>query len=351
MTASSATLRSESAPVVGKGGLIRVSSGTAICLGLRRGALAAKPTTAYLLTYTGGKCLANCAFCSQARESSSEAEMLSRVKWPLYPLDSVLERIAAAAEEGTIRRVCVQALEYPGVSQGLAELVGAIRSISDLPLSVSCPPLSRDEMSRLSKLGVERIAVSLDAATEELFDSLKGSQVGCSRTWEDYLETLREAIACFGRGKVVVHLIAGLGETEQQMLSLIQEVVDMGAQPALFAFTPLPGTRLEGTAPPRVESYRRVQLGQSLMTGGHSRYWEMRFDEEGSLVDAGTSIDVLNALVSEGSPFMTSGCPACNRPYYNEEPLGPMYNYPKALTPEDRAQVRRQLASLLQGGS
>jgi biotin synthase len=32
-----------------------------------------------------------------------------------------------------------------------------------------------------------------------------------------------------------------------------------------------------------------------------------------------------------GESFMTRGCPDCNRPYYNERPGGPMYNYPFPL--------------------
>ncbi|HDI74230.1 MAG TPA: hypothetical protein ENF57_04430 [Candidatus Korarchaeota archaeon] len=26
--------------------------------------------------------------------------------------------------------------------------------------------------------------------------------------------------------------------------------------------------------------------------------------------------------------FLTSGCPSCNRPFYNERPRGPIYNFP-----------------------
>ena len=64
---------------------VRVSTGTAIVLGLAQGKLDAEPTTAYLMTYKQGKCTANCGFCPQARGSKSSAEMLSRVTWPTFP--------------------------------------------------------------------------------------------------------------------------------------------------------------------------------------------------------------------------------------------------------------------------
>ena len=35
--------------------------------------------------------------------------------------------------------------------------------------------------------------------------------------------------------------------------------------------------------------------------------------------------------------FETSGCPGCNRPYYNERPGGMLYNYPRPLTAAEAA--------------
>jgi biotin synthase-related radical SAM superfamily protein len=33
--------------------------------------------------------------------------------------------------------------------------------------------------------------------------------------------------------------------------------------------------------------------------------------------------------------FRTSGCPGCNRPFYNERATGPIYNYPRELREEE----------------
>jgi len=40
---------------------------------------------------------------------------------------------------------------------------------------------------------------------------------------------------------------------------------------------------------------------------------------------------------------LTSGCPNCNRPYYNEKPSGPIYNYPRPLKKEEIAKVMLEL--------
>ena len=114
--------------------LIRVSLGTAIVLGLLDGKLDAKPTTAYLMTYRLGKCTANCGFCPQARASKSNAELLSRVSWPTFPTPNVLTALSDSAKEGRIKRVCIQALNYPDVFGHLESLVKEIKK----PLGDSC---------------------------------------------------------------------------------------------------------------------------------------------------------------------------------------------------------------------
>ncbi len=82
---------------------------------------------------------------------------------------------------------------------------------------------------------------------------------------------LNEALEVFGKGNVSTHVIVGLGETEKEAVEVIQRCVDMGVLPALFAFTPVRGTALEAKSPPKLESYRRVQLARYLIVNGKAR--------------------------------------------------------------------------------
>src|SRR4030043_2277768 len=112
---------------------IRVSLGTAIVLGLLESKLDAEPSTAYLMTYRQGKCTANCGFCPQARTSKSSTELLSRVSWPAFPTQGVIIALSKAAGQGKIRRVCIQALNYPLVFTHLEAVVKEIKKSSALP--------------------------------------------------------------------------------------------------------------------------------------------------------------------------------------------------------------------------
>jgi biotin synthase-related radical SAM superfamily protein len=322
---------------------IRVSSGSAVVLELLRGKSDAMPTTAYLLTHRKGKCIANCGFCSQARESRGRADMLSRVLWPIFSTRDVLVGIQKAVGTSATKRVCVQALSYPKVFEHLSALVNEIYLQIKVPISVSCQPLNCEGIRLLSEAGAERIGISLDAATEELFDKVKGHSAGGPYRWEKEFELLGEALSIFGNGMVTTHLIVGLGETERDMIKIIQRCADMDVLPALFAFTPIPGTALESNPPPKVTRYRRIQIARHLLVNGLTTSKDMCFNEEGNIIDFGVNKQILIDVVQTGKPFLTSGCPNCNRPYYNERPGGPIYNYPRRLTEEEVLGIKKQL--------
>ncbi|MDH5754822.1 MAG: radical SAM protein [Candidatus Bathyarchaeota archaeon] len=322
---------------------VRVSLGSAIVLGLSEWKLDAMPTTAYLLTYRRGKCTANCGFCPQARGSRGRADMLSRVSWPVFLTNYALNGIEKAVNNGEIKRVCLQALNYPEVFTHLLALTKAICQNVKVPISISCQPLNHENMKWLAEAGAERIGIPLDAATEELFNKVKGCSVGGPYVWEEQFKLLSEAVEIFGRDNVSTHLIVGLGETEKEMVETIQRCVDIGVLPALFAFTPIPGVALENNPQPPVPVYRHVQLARHLIFHGIARYEDMRFDEKYCISDFGVDKENLMRIIQTGEPFLTSGCPNCNRPYYNEKPSGPIYNYPRSLTEKEIAQTLQEL--------
>jgi biotin synthase-related radical SAM superfamily protein len=321
---------------------VRVSAGSAVVLGLMKAKLDAAPSTAYLMTYRKKKCDANCSFCPQARSSSGRTDLLSRVSWPSFPTIKVVEAIEPAFKRHAIKRVCIQALNYPRVFEDLLALVDAIYSLTRLPISVSCQPVKGEDMVLLREAGIQRIGVALDAATREVFDKTKGSEVDGPYRWEKQLQVLRDATEVFGEGMVSTHLIVGIGETEEQMVKTIQDCVDMDVLPGLFAFTPIQGTGLAGKTPPEVKQYRRIQVAHYLILQKMVRYEDMKFNKD-RLADFGVEGETLGRIVRTGKPFLTSGCSDCNRPYYNERPGGPIYNYPMMLTRSEVSEILREL--------
>ena len=322
---------------------IRVSAGSAMVLGLLKGKIDAKPTTIYLLMCRNEKCSANCGFCPQARKNKGRADMLSRVTWPTFATRRVVDGIARSVTEDAAKRVCIQSLNYPEVFDDLLLLVKEIKSKVTVPISVSCKPLNPKKVKALAEAGVNRISIVLDAATEEIFDNVKGQHIGGPYKWEKQREALKDAVKVFGEGSVSTHLIVGLGETEKDLCEVIQWCVDSGVYPGLFAFTPIPGTAFENNPPPILSSYRRVQVAHYLLTHKKTRLENIEFDNSGCVKNFGISKEQLLDIIDFGEPFLTSGCPGCNRPYYNERPGGPLYNYPRQLRSEEILAAKKML--------
>jgi biotin synthase len=311
---------------------VRVAFGTGVVLGLWRGKLSVSPTTAHLLTYYPARCTANCGFCAQARGSTANPDWLSRVPWPAVELERFVE--AMGRNRSGLKRICCQAMNFPGAVETVRSLVSRLRGLG-LPISVCCQPLSRTDLKELVEAGADRVCIPLDAATPEVFERVKGRGAGGPYRWEEHWASLEEAVRLV-RGRVTTHLIVGLGERENEMVETMERLQRMGVSVALFAFTPIPGTALEFLPPPPLETYRKMQLARYLLERGigcvRTEGGAIRFEGD----------RVLQAVRS-GDPFLTSGCPDCNRPFYNESPRGPLYNFPRRPTPAEVAEIERLL--------
>ena len=333
---------------------INVSIGTAGVLGLAEVAMDVAPTTAYLML--GGRCSMSCGFCAQARTSHASALNLSRVTWPEFSLAQTINRLARAVERGVICRCCLQVTAGQGYYERTLGVVKAIKAATGVPLDAAILPPTMDHVAELIAVGVDHIGFGLDAASEQVFHRVKGGN------WTRSLQLVEETARRYP-GRATAHLIVGLGETEREMVETIQALHDWGVIVGLFAFTPVRGTEMAHVPPPPLEAYRRMQAARHLIARGLARADDFTFSPKGPwsfgtvpngpvrcprtkgrLTDWG--LPQLPALLADGVAFQTSGCPDCNRPYYNERPGGPMYNYARPLSP---AEIQRALAALRDG--
>jgi biotin synthase-related radical SAM superfamily protein len=291
---------------------VGVSAGTAGVVGLRPIRQADVPTTAYVMV--GERCSRDCVFCTQARHSTARAHLLSRVTWPPYPLQDALQAIQRSFAQGDIVRCCLQVTAAPGyLSQTLA-LVRELRSRSSIPVCVSIRVPDIEGVDALLEQGAERVSLALDAACERVYRGVKGAD------WSRQLALLCTAAQLFP-GRIGTHLMAGLGETEQEMVAVIQDMVDRQVTIGLFSFTPVAGTMWEDRPSPALPSYRRIQAAQHLLVIGACRADGFSFSPTGQIVSYGLTLAQLRELLGDGRAFQTAGCPGCNRPYYNERPV------------------------------
>jgi biotin synthase len=120
-------------------------------------------------------------------------------------------------------------------------------------------------------------------------------------------------------------LIFGLGDSEEVFMQCIQNLVNAGGKISLFAFTPVNGGKQ-----PSLAAYRRVQAFRYLCESRFLCIEQCSF-ANGRLISFGLNQTTLVRALNDGDAFRTSGCGDCNRPYYNERPGQPFYNFPRPL--------------------
>ena len=187
----------------------------------------------------------------------------------------------------------------------------------------------------------------------QLLIKVKGRKRGSDLSWQIMEKAIQEAVEVFGKRFVSTHLIIGLGETEKQAIQFLQKFYDLNITVGLFAFTPVKGTTLEKHPQPPIDSYRRIQLARYLINAGKTSYSKIRFgrtkEQKERILDFGVEKEELDQIITYGKPFRTSGCPHCNRPFYNESPGKDLYNYPNDLTEEEVSIVRNTLSDFVEG--
>jgi len=282
----------------------------------------------------GGRCRRSCGFCTRAKDSKASAAALSRVKWPAWEDDLVLAAVEEAYGSGKIERCCLQVTVNTGYLERVKEM--ATRMGKQVPLGASVVA-DANQAGQLLESDLERVGLSLDAVNEESHRRVKGGDLPAA------LSIIEEAARRFP-GRIVTHLMAGLGESEEEMVRMIGQLQEWVVTTALFAFTPIAGTAMEHEHPPSIASYRRIQVAHRLMKQGLAKVDDFEYSSRGEIASFGLPEKELKAALSDGKAFETSGCPGCNRPYYNEPPSGPLYNYPRTLTP---AEVQKALEAAL----
>ena len=340
---------------------VQMSTAAAISLGIMSGKMYRCSCTRclnLLLTYPEG-CRANCAYCGLARHREADRDYADRnfirVDWPAVPMEDLVDIVARDGENSTFHRMCISMITHPNSDM---DTVKVLKKWTDripadqIPVSILSNPttMKRSDVKSLKDLGADIFTVALDAATPELFDRTRGKGVSSPHTWAKYWEVLNDAKDIFGEQKFGAHIIVGMGETENEVLSLVQQLVDMGGHSHMFCFFPEKGSLMDHLPATPRDQWRRVQLARYLIDYAGVRVEQMTFDDKGRVRDFGLPNGELDNIIDTGIAFRTSGCPgkfaddisACDRPY-GDSPPSDIASYPFQPIKKDIKNIRKQL--------
>jgi len=162
-----------------------------------------------LLNAKSGSCPESCSFCSQSSFYDSKIN-----KYPLLPIEVILERAQTAKESGASSFCLVCAYREPPEKdfQQICETISEITKQVDIDVNVSLGFMTHLRARKLKSLGVKRYNHNLEAAesyfskickTHDFADRMKTAQI----VKDEGLE-----LCCGG--------IIGMGETPLQRLEL-----------------------------------------------------------------------------------------------------------------------------------
>ncbi|MET1160120.1 MAG: radical SAM protein [Thermoprotei archaeon] len=318
--------------------VVRISIGSMTELGLTSYRYRYRPETLYLLQYSEYGCIGRCRYCTQSISSSKPKKFLSRITWYPVKLGVVLDKLR---EKNPFKRICFQTILKQGFIEEALRVAESIRNTigNSVGFSLASTPIHKDYLYLFRDMGVDYYGVGLDTSTPEIFKLMNKPY-----TWKTYIRFVEDLVEVFGWRHAIVHLIVGLGENKQELYNTMEKLVGIGANIALFPYTD------PNTLKPSIDpvAYREAQIIRYLLLRGY----KLREILRGNRIDREYILEIIENPEKYYEVFATSGCPHCNRPYYNESPRGPFYNmYSRKHYMEYIEEIRRELLELLRGSA
>jgi radical SAM protein (TIGR04043 family) len=154
-------------------------------------------------------------------------------------------------------------------AQILCESASAIKNAVDLPIQAQCEPPDDDRwFTRMKDAGVDSLGMHLEVVTPSVRERIMPGKASVSV--ERYFSAFDAAVRVFGHGQVSTYILAGLGDSAEDILRICERLVAIGVYPFVVPFVPIAGTPLEDHPAPSPEFMRGVlsPLADLLAAGG-----------------------------------------------------------------------------------
>lgn len=187
-----------------------------------------------------------CQFCAIGQSLAARSTI------PRKTPQQLAEVAKAAVSLDKVAHMVLTTGTPPGTDRGaalLCESAVAIREAVELPLQGQCEPPDDDSWyGAMKRAGIDTLGMHLEAVSQSARERIMPGKAEV--TFERYLHAFRAAIEVFGRGQVTTYILAGLGDTERQILDACAVLLELGVYPFVVPFVPISGTPLEHHPPP-----------------------------------------------------------------------------------------------------
>ena len=178
----------------------------------------------------------------------------------------------AAVELDGVTHMVMTTGTPPGRDRGakiLCESALGVKAAVDLPIQGQCEPPDDDIwFQRMKDAGIDSLGMHLEAVTERVRQRIMPgkAQVSVQR----YFRAFEAAVPVFGHGQVSTYILAGLGDSQKEILDICERLVGVGVYPFVVPFVPISGTPLESHPTPSPAFMHEIlgPLAKLLRDGG-----------------------------------------------------------------------------------
>lgn len=198
-------------------------------------------TTVLQTCFRYGQRASSCQFCAIGQSLAAKQTLAEKSPQQLA------EVAAAAVRLDGVRHVVMTTGTPRSSDRGAGVLAAAARAIRervDIPIQAQCePPADLGWFERLRDAGVDSLGMHLEAVNEEVRRRIMPGKAEVPV--DDYFKAFARATLVFGRGQVSTYLLAGLGDTAEELLSAAERLIEIGVYPFVVPFVPIASTPLE----------------------------------------------------------------------------------------------------------
>ena len=211
-----------------------------------------------LLSIKTGGCTEDCKYCSQSIFNKTQLE-----RETLLSTEKVLEAAREAKESGSTRFCMGAAWREVTDGRGFNRILDMVKGVKNLGMEACCTlgMLTEDQAVKLKDAGLTAYNHNLDTSAEHY------NNVITTRTYQDRLDTIANvakagiSLCCGG--------ILGMGETQQDRISLLHTLANLNPQPEsvpVNALVPVDGTPMQDAPPLDIfEWIRTIAVARILM--------------------------------------------------------------------------------------
>lgn len=206
-----------------------------------------------------------CQFCAIGQSLAAKSTIAEKTPAQLAEVAS------AAARLDGVKHVVLTTGTPATPDRGarvLADAAFAIKAASGLPVQAQCePPADWGWFERLRDAGVDSLGLHLEAVTERVRQRIMPGKAEVPVSV--YLDAFAQATRVFGRGQVSTYILAGLGDTHQEILEMCERLIGLGVYPFVVPFVPITGTALEDEPPPEPRFLHELLDGVAELLARH----------------------------------------------------------------------------------